>query len=350
MLQGGRAPLDQKRGMVGLYSNVAQAYMNMHRLDDAVLYARRAVDLGRSADPSGRLLAGALSLLANALRQAGDLDGALQSITEARRVAENATFANEAVRVAGLYAILWRQGVILGDGDSISLDRPVEAIEPLQAAFDLVERQASRDPDDMAGRDLVATAARQLGGVLRQRDPARALAVYDRGLMRLREIKTGVKARRQEARLLAQSSYPLRSLRRYREAKDRIDAAFELLRAIKDYPAAQVELGGEAEAAIRALADHEADTGRPERALEIYRDLLDKVIAAKPNPESNLGQANDLSRIYVSMARLYRGVGNTIEADALTARRLELWRAWDQKLPHNPFVLRQLAASPDRSR
>jgi tetratricopeptide (TPR) repeat protein len=252
--------------------------------------------------------------------------------------------------VAGLYAILWRQGVILGDGDSISLDRPVEAIEPLQAAFDLVERQASRDPDDMAGRDLVATAARQLGGVLRQRDPARALAVYDRGLMRLREIKTGVKARRQEARLLAQSSYPLRSLRRYREAKDRIDAAFELLRATKDYPAAQVELGGEADAAIRALADHEADTGRPERALEIYRDLLDKVIAAKPNPESNLGQANDLSRIYVSMARLYRGVGNTIEADALTARRLELWRAWDQKLPHNPFVLRQLAASPDRSR
>jgi tetratricopeptide (TPR) repeat protein len=196
----------------------------------------------------------------------------------------------------------------------------------------------------------VGTAARQLGAVLGQQDPERGLIVYDRGLMRQREIKVSVMARRQEARLLAQSSYLLRQLHRNREAKDRIDAAFELLRVTKDYPAAHVELGGEADAAIRALADHEAAAGRPERALEIYRDLLDKVMAAKPNPESDLGQANGLSRIYLAMARLYGKVGNADEAAKLNGRRLELWRVWDQKLPHNQFVLRQLAASPDRSR
>ena len=43
-------------------------------------------------------------------------------------------------------------------------------------------------------------------------------------------------ARRQEARLLAQSSHLLRQLHWDREAKDRIDAAFELLRVTKDHP------------------------------------------------------------------------------------------------------------------
>ena len=349
LTQGGRASLDQRKPLTRLFSNVAQPYMNMHRLDEAVRYARRAVELARSHS-ARQDLAGGLSLVANALRQMGDLDGALQAITEARTIGEKTTFTNEAVRVLGLYAILWRQGVILGDVDSISLDRPADAIEPLQAAFDLVERDASRDPNDSTSRARVGTAARQLGAVLGQQDPEQGLIVYDRGLMRQREIKVSVMARRQEARLLAQSSYLLRQLHRDREAKDRIDAAFELLRVTKDYPAAHVELGGEADAAIRALADHEADTGRQERALEIYRDLLDKVMAAKPNPDNDLGQANGLSRIYLSLARLYRNVGNTNEAAKLNARRLDLWRAWDQKLPHNQFVLRQLAASPDRSR
>ncbi len=30
-------------------------------------------------------------------------------------------------------------------------------------------------------------------------------------------------------------------------------------------------------------------------------------------------------------------------ASTLEARRLELWRHWERKLPNNPFVLRQLA-------
>jgi hypothetical protein len=179
---------------------------------------------------------------------------------------------------------------------------------------------------------------------LRERDPAAALAVYDRGLMRQREIKVSVKARREEARLLVESSYPLRRLHRDREAKDRIDQAFVLLRATKDYPAPRVQLGSDADAALRARANHEAETGESARALATYRELLDKVMAAQPRPESDLGQANGLSRIYLAMARLHRKLANAQEAELEDARRLSVWRAWDGKLPHNPFVLRQLAA------
>jgi tetratricopeptide (TPR) repeat protein len=87
LMQNGRIPPDQRKRVAVLLTNVAQGYMNMRRLDDAVRYARRAVDMARSLDPAGEALAGGLSLLANVLRQSGDLDGALQSITEAHRIA-----------------------------------------------------------------------------------------------------------------------------------------------------------------------------------------------------------------------------------------------------------------------
>jgi DnaB-like helicase C terminal domain len=58
----------------------------------------------------------------------------------------------------------------------------------------------------------VGTAARDLGNILRDRDPRRAIAVYDLGLKRQAEIRNNLKARRDEAVLLADSSYPLRAL------------------------------------------------------------------------------------------------------------------------------------------
>ncbi len=350
LMKDKKASADRNDEICPLYVNVALAYLNLHRSGDAVHYARLAVSLSRSTEFSRQYLGAGLSLLANALRQNGDLDGALVSITEARKIAESTKYINEALRVSALYATLSRQGVILGEADSISLDRPMDAVEPLQTAFELVDRQASKDAYDTASRDRVGTAARQLGDVLRTLDPKRALAVFDRGLMRQREIKTGSRARRQEARLLAESSYPLRLLHRDREAKERIDAAFDLLRTTKDYPASRVELGGEADAAIRALAEYQAGSGHPERALEIYHDLLEKVMAGNPNPQSILSSANGVSRIYFSLARLYRETGNANEAAALNARRTGLWRAWGQKLPDNPFILRQLTASSDRPR
>ena len=98
--------------------------------------------------------------------------------------------------------------------------------------------------------------------------------------------------------LLAKSSYPLRRLHRPSEAKARIDAAFAILKDTKDYPAERIRLGSHVYTAVCALADHEAETGDPRHALEMYQQLLDKVMATKPDAFDDLRDAPKLSRIY----------------------------------------------------
>ena len=127
-------------------------------------------------------------------------------------------------------------------------------------------------------------------------------------------------------------------------ARRRLDAAFERLRQLKLYPAETVEPGSEADHALRARADHEAETTNIPRALQVYQELLDRIAAAKPKPETNLVDATDLSNTYAGMAVVHRRAKQADLASALEARRLELWRLWERKLPNNPFVLRQIAA------
>jgi tetratricopeptide (TPR) repeat protein len=325
-----------------VYLNLSLANMNLHRYEDAVRYTKRALELA-GPQPS-RFRALGLSLMANEARQTGDLEAALAAAQEARSVADKAEFLDEFDRSGVLYTILWRLGRILGREDTVSLNRPSDALEPLQKAFDLMEEQAAKDPLDSTARDRVATAAEELGNTLRQSDPQRALAIYDRAIQRQRELKSNILARRREAKLLAQSSYALRLLHQAREAGDRIDAAFRLLQATRDYPADKIGLGDEADAVLRASAENAAVKGQTQRAIAIYRELLEKVKSANPAAADDLLQANDLARIYAALSRLYRAAGDVDEGNRVDEFRASLWRGWDAKLPRNAFVQRQVAS------
>jgi hypothetical protein len=175
-------------------------------------------------------------------------------------------------------------------------------------------------------------------------DASRSLDVYDHVLRHLAEIKSNSRFRRDEVRALAGSVDPVLRLGRASEARRRLDAAFSRLSELKVYPAEKVELGSEADDAVRALADYEAGNGNLSRAIEIDRRLLDQIMAAGPKPESNLRDAADLSRLFASLVTFSRRAGNADSANSLDARRGALWRLWARKLPGNPFVLRQLAA------
>ncbi len=122
-----------------------------------------------------------------------------------------------------------------------------------------------------------------------------------------------------------------------------MDRAFAILKELKLYPAEKIEAGGEADAALSALADHEAETGNVTRGIEIYRELLDRARGAKP--ETSLIDAVNLSNIYRSMAALYSRGRHADLVSAMETRRLDLWRQWDRKLPNNAFVRRQIAAA-----
>jgi hypothetical protein len=82
--------------------------------------------------------------------------------------------------------------------------------------------------------------------------------MFDLGIRRSREVKNNLRARRREAEALAESSYPLRSLGRFAESRQRIESAFALLRETSDYPAERLNPESEVVFALRARADYQA--------------------------------------------------------------------------------------------
>ena len=341
----GAASRDETQTTAQIFGNIALAHKNMHLYADSIRYARRGIEIAHAMPSYQGYVANSLSIIADSLRFSGDLEGALKAIQEARQNIDQAVFSGEAARRSNTFNVLWREGTILGQDGNISLERPSEALAVLQKAFDLTEEWAQKDPNDASSRILLATAAREMGPILLHRDPRRALALYDLALLRIREVPNNVSAQHEETQLLAGSSYVLRLFNRTPEAKDRIDAAFRLLRATKDYPTDRIDSNAEVDKALRALGDHLAETGQPQRAAEVYQELLDKIAAYAPDPLIDLRHSAKLSQTYQSLAALNRRNGRTEAAAAFDGRRLELWKRWDSQLPNNAYVHRQFEAA-----
>jgi len=327
-----------------LYANVANASVNLHRYDDGIRHANRLLALARANGPEVRAARYALTILANARRSQGDLDGALTAIREARDISSDSSVPDDARRMTYRYPLLLREAFILGEDRGISLNRPDEAAALLREAFDMHNAAAGRDPNDTTSRDRVGTTGRELGDILRWQQPQAALAVYDVALARVAEVRNDVKSRRDRALVLANSSYALRRLKRSAEARRRVDEALSILQETKDYPAERVSLDGETHAVLQARADQLADEGRLREAVDTYRDLVALVMNAAPYVDNDLRDANSLSLLYEDFARAYRLAGMPAEAHALDATRWALWRRWNQTHPDNQFVRRQLAA------
>jgi serine/threonine protein kinase/tetratricopeptide (TPR) repeat protein len=327
------------------YGNMALAHLNMHMYAEAVPYAQQTVEVIRPIPSAQYLVAQGLSLLASALRYQGDLDGALQAIQEARKIGEQAVYPNPTTRMLDQYGIYLRQGLILGEDADVSLGRPADAIEPLNKAFRTTDEFAAKDPNDAVSRMRVAYSGVALGNVLRQRDPQRALGVYDLALSRVGEVRNSLPARRSQATLLASSAYALADLHRRPEAVRRLESASSILNETKDLPAEKIKLDSDAYVVSCAGADYQAAERNLDRAVALYEQLLGRVMAANPQEFDDLRNARKLSLLYEKVAGVYRRIGATAKASAMEARRLGLWRHWDEKLPYNTFIRRQLGTA-----
>jgi tetratricopeptide (TPR) repeat protein len=327
------------------YGNMALAHLNIHMYAEAVPYAQRTVEVIRPIASAQYLVAQGLSLLASALRYQGNLEGALQAIQEARKISEQAMYPNPTTRMLDEYGIFLRQGLILGEDADVNLGRPADAIEPLHKAFQTTEEFAAKDHNDAVSRMRVAYSGMALGNILRQRDPQGALAVYDLALSRVSEIHNSLPAKRSQAALLARSSYALMRLHRPAEAGRRLETASSILRETKDIPAEQIKLDSDVYVVSCAWADYQAAEENLDRAVALYEQLLGRVIAANPQEFDDLRNAPKLSLLYEKMAGVYRRTGATAKASTMEERRLDLWRRWDKKLPHNTFIRRELEAT-----
>jgi tRNA A-37 threonylcarbamoyl transferase component Bud32/tetratricopeptide (TPR) repeat protein len=328
-------------------SNVADAFRREGQYDDALRISRRGSEFARSVD-SRPYLGLFLKVSAQVLQETGDLEEAYKAIHESVGLLEPAPGNTNQGQRINFLLVLTIEGMILGGDQGLSLGRAKEALGPLERAFRIADEAVHRDPIDQGVRGSLENAGRELAHILRHSDPRPALDVYDHTLQHLAEIPDNPSFRRYEAENLAGSSYPLQRLGRSHEARQRLGAAFERLRAQKLYPADKVSPGSVTYRALRALADFEGANGNIPRALEIYRDLLRLLHAGGIDPNSSLKDAMDLSNIYSATAKLHRLNHAPQQADEISALRLDLWRGWDRKLPGNPFVRHQIEATTRR--
>jgi tetratricopeptide (TPR) repeat protein len=325
------------------FLNIAWAYKNEHRYPEAVRYARRSLEIARLLPASQQnVVVYPLSEIADSLRFSGDLPGALEAIQEVRTALENTPQSDDFASRINLHGVLFREGIILGQDGSVNLDRPEEAVAALERAVGIVDELAQKDPHDATSRARMAESSAELGRILAHTDPARALAVYERGLSRAREAQNSNLARRLEANLEASTAYPLTRLHRSEEARRNIETALQLLRETKEYPTDEITPGTETDVVLRARGDYLAETGEPAEAAAVYEELLSKILANKPDTDNDLGQTTMVSSAYQSLETLDRRIGRSGPAAELEARRLDLWRRWDRKLPNNTFVQRHL--------
>lgn len=336
--------------VAGSYVNLSLISSNMHSYQKAVAYGRRSIEVARPVPSAQRNLAAGLRVLAKALFYQGDSSGALTAIQEARSIAEKFAYPDEELRMNTLCGVDVAEGSILGGDGGINMGRPEEAILAFRECVDLAQKVARKDLDDATSRARIGTAGIELGNILRRRDPQEALAVYDDVARRLGEVRNDPRSREDQAIALAGSSYALLRLRRNAEAKQRIDAALAMLKEIKEYPAEQVDIDGPAFAAASALADYEAEGGDARGAVQLYEQLLEKVMAGKPDAYADLENVTRLSRLYDSLIALYNRTGETTKAGNMKTRQVELWRHWDEKIPNNEFVRHQLDLASTRLR
>jgi serine/threonine protein kinase len=326
------------------YVNVAGTYSDGRDFNDGIRYCQRALEIAVPGPRANDLRGSALEVLGIARWQSGDLDGALKTALESidlkKHEAEAAGgHASLRINLANGYNL---EGMILGRADAEpSLGRSSEALTELKKALDIAEDLAQKDANDYLGRHKVAIASLEIANILRHNNPQDALAVYDHALARIREAKSNVSTQRNEAELLAASSYALRWTGRDHEAKQRIARAFELLSHASRYPSDKVEPMSDTYNALRAQADDYAETGQTAKAIAAYQELLDKLMAWKPDPLNDLRDATCLSRTWTALANLLRRSGRKGEALQLEAQRTDLWNRWNGKLPNGQFLLRQ---------
>jgi serine/threonine protein kinase len=350
LLTDGPRSASERDDALAVYGNVANMYVNLHRYEEAIRYARRQVELAKLHPPVPRAESYGLSVIGNALRSQGDLDRALEAIHQAQRALDrDSTLSNETRRMVARYPLLLREAFILGEDRGISLDRPDEAAALLRESFEIHEAGVRRDPTDTTSRARVAKTALELGDILRWRQPQEALAVYDVALARLAGSRNNVKDRYDRALILANSSYAARRLNRTADARWRVDEALAILTDMNAYPADRVALDSEIFSVLQARADQFADEGHFADAVRQYRELLAKVMAQRPDIDNDLREANSLSWLYEDFARVNRAAGAGADAEALDAASMALWQRWKQAHPDNPFVRRRLAVLETKS-
>ena len=351
-LDSGPLELSEAEQVVIALNNVGNRFRIRRRFDEALRLTTRGIELARPIDQRAlQLQVGGLLIQSSRInRDRGALEDAVEAAREAQRILEPppGTVGQQA-RFLNLALALEDEGLALGNERGASLGRSAEATAAFQRSFEISDEVAHQDPRDATSRSQLSASGRAWADLLHHSDAQRAVDLLDHVLRHLAEIKGNPGLQRREIQILARSSYPLVKLGRPREARERLDLALARAEALKLYPADRITLGSEIDETLRAIADYEASAGNLARAIEVNTALVEKLPDAKTSAEENLTDAARWSRLYGALASLHRRAGHPEQASVFETLGRRLWELWNEKLPGNPFVTRQLAAAdPDR--
>jgi serine/threonine protein kinase/tetratricopeptide (TPR) repeat protein len=321
-----------------LYMNIATAYSNSYRFDEEIAFCQRALAISEGVPAAERRRAAAYGTLSVALLNRGDLENALTAARTSRTLLEPLAANGGRNELFNLSAAYLREGQVLGQVEGPSLKRSTEAAVAFNRALEIGESLADRDGSDSASRVRIGVVAIELIDLLRDDNPAKALAISDHALARSREVTQNTRTRVAQVEVLARSSYAARRLNREDDARLRVNQALNILQDLKEYPTDSIDPNGDVYTAVTALAAHYAATDQMSAAIETYRRLLAGVIASKPRPSQVLKDAILMSDVWTGLAGALRKANQVDEAASLDAQRAAIWAAWDQKLPNNPFI------------
>src|SRR5277367_5867181 len=211
-------------GVVYRFGNVADEYDTRRQFDKATRSAQRALDLAGDSARAHRMDGNIFDALGYAQWQTGRLEEALATMQKSVAAAEKQAASGHTTMLLNEVGDLSHEGMILGKADGeLSLGRSAEALATFRRAFAIAEEVARGDANDALSRHHVAEVGLQIGNILRHTSPQEALAVYDHSLATIREAKSSSQAQRDEAELLAASSYAEQRLGHSHEARQRID-------------------------------------------------------------------------------------------------------------------------------
>jgi len=329
-------------GMAYFELNIGFAFVETRHFDDALRVGRRALDITQPVPSTHKLHGGIFELFAFAFWQLGNLEKALDNSHQSIAIDEKEAARGHAAIRSNLAGTLLNEGMLLGkeDGEP-SLGQTADALADFQRAMSIAEELSKKDPEDSMSRHKLARVGLEMGNILRHSNPAKALKIYDRALASLRESKLNLQSQHDQMELLAGSSYAARWVGRNAQANQRIESAFQLLRDAHEYPASKVEPMSPLDHTVRALADEYVETGQTVKALTVYQELLDKLMAWKPDIENDLRDATCISRTWTALAEVLRRAGRKDEAVRLETQRGDLWNHWRGKLPNSELLLRQ---------
>ena len=331
--------------LANIYDSMATASGLMSQLNQARSFAQRSTEYRRHVAEGSKSvrsrgnLANSLSTFASISRKTGRVEEAAATENEAIDLLQGILAEQPTHYVARLNLAnnLLSLGRIYGETNGPSLGRRDDAIATIERSVALGREIMATDANDELIRYNHAVANIHLGNLLRDLDPAGALRAYNEAISSVAALSKSNSPKVVWALALAESTFPLRKLRRDEEARQRLRQAAQISQDLRKV-AASAAVESE-EAVSRAEAEWAISRGDASAAAYQHRNFLAFVDSIKPPaviPAESMIDAFSMTRRYRLLEQALTAGGQEAEAKQADRKREDIFEIWRQRLPGSP--------------